>query len=198
MIAVIDYNMGNLRSVAKALELLDAKVIVTSDIKLIKKADKIVFPGVGAFGDAMIELKKLNLIDTLKEEIFKKPFLGICLGLELLFEGSEEAKDVKGLSIFKGSVKRFSRKVKIPHMGWNQIMIKKGCPIFKNIPDNTFMYFCHSYYVAPSDKNIIATQTKYDLDFVSAVAKDNIFAVQFHPEKSQKIGLKLLENFIKL
>ncbi|MEW6171056.1 MAG: imidazole glycerol phosphate synthase subunit HisH [Candidatus Omnitrophota bacterium] len=198
MIVVVDYKMGNLRSVSKALEAVGAKVIVTSSPKIIKKATKLVFPGVGAFGDAMQELEKLNLIDTLKEEIFKKPFLGICLGLELLFEESDEAKGMNGLGIFKGKIKLFPVKVKIPHMGWNQIQIKKKCPIFKNIPDDAFMYFCHSYYVPKSDKSIIASETNYGLNFVSAVNKDNIFAVQFHPEKSQKMGLKLLENFIKL
>lgn len=201
MIAIIDYGMGNLRSVQKALESVGAITKVTSDSKEIGTAEKLVLPGVGAFGQAMNRLSELGLVSAIKQFIrSKKPFLGICLGLQLLFSKSEENPDFKGLGVFSGVVKRF-RKHKVPHIGWNQIMIskdKKNNPIFNGIEDNAYAYFCHSYYVEPNDKNIIAAETEYAINFVSAVAVDNIWAVQFHPEKSQNIGLKLLKNFIEL
>ena len=213
MIAVIDYGMGNLRSVAKALESAGAnEVRVSSDAGIIRGADKIVLPGVGAIKEAMRELKRLNLIEVIQENIFKKPFLGICLGLQLLFERSEEGGRVRGLGVFKGTVRRFPDRLKVPHMGWNQINIKYQISnikntnqkpnisnlFLKNIPDNSFFYFCHSYYAAPQDKNIIAATTDYGLEFASAIRKDNLFACQFHPEKSQSLGLKLLKNFVEL
>ena len=213
MIAVIDYGMGNLRSVAKALESAGAnEVRVSSDAGIIRGADKIVLPGVGAIKEAMRELKRLNLIEVIQENIFKKPFLGICLGLQLLFERSEEGGRVRGLGVFKGTVRRFPDRLKVPHMGWNQINIKYQIsnikntnqkpklsnPFLKNIPDNSCFYFCHSYYAAPKDKNIIATTTDYGLEFASAIRKDNLFACQFHPEKSQNSGLRLLKNFVEL
>src|SRR3989338_7600283 len=213
MIAVIDYGMGNLRSVAKALESAGAnEVRVSSDAGIIRGADKIVLPGVGAIKEAMRELKRLNLIEVIHENIFKKPFLGICLGLQLLFERSEEGGRVRGLGVFKGTVRRFPDRLKVPHMGWNQINIKyqksktkntnqkpKISNLFlKNIPENSFFYFCHSYYAAPQDKNIIAATTDYGLEFASAIRKDNLFACQFHPEKSQSLGLRLLKNFVEL
>ena len=198
MIAVIDYGMGNLRSVAKALEAAGAAdVRITSDPKIISQADKIVLPGVGAFKEAMRELRRLGLIKAIKDNIFKKPFLGICLGLQLLFSESEEGGKVKGLGIFPGIVRRFPDKLKVPHMGWNQIKVKKG-KILKNIPKNAYFYFCHSYYVVPKDKGLIAAATDYGKEFVSAIAKDNLFACQFHPEKSQASGLRLLKNFVKI
>ncbi len=202
MIAIIDYGMGNLRSVEKALEVSGAKdVFVTSKLKDIKKADKIVMPGVGAMKEAMQALRKLRLIEPLKVIITQKPYLGICLGLQLLFEKSEEGRSTKGLGIFKGRVVKFPDKVKVPHMGWNELRVKgeglRG-KLLKNIPDNSYFYFCHSYYVEPEDKSIILAQTGYGFDFTSAICKDNIFAVQFHPEKSQRLGLKLLENFVKI
>ena len=213
MIAIIDYGMGNLRSVAKALEAQGAKnVKVTSSAALISKADKIVLPGVGAAVEAMQELENLRLSEVIKKNIFKKPFLGICLGLQLLFTESQEGGKVRGLGILKGKVRRFSEELKVPHMGWNQIKIKNqkskikntnqkskiSNPFFKNIPDNSYFYFCHSYYVIPEDKSIIIATTDYGREFVSAVAKDNLFACQFHPEKSQRVGLRLLENFVKV
>ncbi len=213
MIAVIDYGMGNLRSVAKALESVGAnEVRVSSDAGIIRGADKIVLPGVGAIKEAMRELKRLNLIETIHENIFKKPFLGICLGLQLLFERSEEGGRVRGLGVFKGTVRRFPDRLKVPHMGWNQINIKyqksktkntnqkpKISNLFlKNIPENSYFYFCHSYYADPEDKNIIAAVTDYGLEFASAIREDNLFACQFHPEKSQNLGLKLLKNFVEL
>jgi len=200
MIAIIDYGMGNLRSVQKALEKTGAdSVKITSSVKDIDRAQKIVMPGVGAMPEAMKALEKLKLIPVIKRNIFKKPYLGICLGLQLLFEDSEEGKNTKGIGILKGKVRRFSGKLKVPHMGWNQIKrVAYDCPILKNIPDNAYFYFCHSYYVAPQDDNIIAATTDYGRAFASLVCKDNLYAMQFHPEKSQKLGLKILENFVKL
>lgn len=199
MIVVIDYGMGNLRSVAKALAKVGAKVVVSSRPADIKKAEKIVLPGVGAFGDAVKELKRRRLFNPIKEEVKKgKPFLGICLGMQLLLEKSSENPGVKGLGLIKGAVKRFSKKVKVPQIGWNQIKIKKGCPLFEGIPNSSYVYFCHSYYAVPKNKNVVATRTSYNVNFASAVYDKNIFAVQFHPEKSQKLGLKILRNFVKL
>lgn len=206
MIAVIDYGMGNLRSVAKALEAAGAREVrVTSSARVIRAADKIVLPGVGAISEAMRELKKIGLIEAIKESVFKKPFLGICLGLQLLFTESQEGGRVKGLGIFKGEVKRFPSKLKVPHMGWNQIKRTRRqapgktqeCFMLKGIPDNSFFYFCHSYYVKPQDKGLIVTTTDYGMEFVSSISKDNLFACQFHPEKSQRSGLSMLRNFVE-
>ena len=201
MIAVIDYGMGNLGSVSKALVSLGAKVRVTQKGSDLKKADKIVLPGVGAFKDAMSALGTLKLLDPIKEAIAsKKPYLGICLGLELLFDESEEGGSSKGMGILKGDVVRFRDPLlKVPHIGWNQIKKKAAnCPLFKGTEDNTFFYFVHSYYVRPKDKGIIATVTEYGSDFTSMIWKDNIYAVQYHPEKSQQAGLTFLESFIRL
>ncbi len=205
MIVVIDYGMGNLHSVRKALEVVGAKVKVSSRIEDISRADKIVFPGVGSFGEAMNELKRRKLVQPIKDAINDgKPFLGLCLGLQLLFERSEEAPGVKGLGVLKGDVKRFKGKgLKVPHMGWNNIvhsskLIVQSSKIFKKIPNNSYMYFVHSYYVKPTDKKVILTTTDYGINFASGVCKDNIYAFQFHPEKSQAVGLKILENFVAL
>lgn len=201
MIAVIDYETGNLGSVSKALESLGAKVKVTQKSSDLKKADKIVLPGVGAFKDAMSALGNLGLIEPLKDAIAaKKPYLGICLGLELLFDESEEGGSSGGMGILKGDVIKFRDPLlKVPHIGWNQLNKKRAdCPLFKGINDDAFFYFVHSYYVRPRDKEIIAAVTDYGCDFTSMVWKDNIYAVQYHPEKSQQAGLKFLENFIKL
>ncbi|MDO8462120.1 MAG: imidazole glycerol phosphate synthase subunit HisH [Deltaproteobacteria bacterium] len=201
MIAVIDYGMGNLKSVSKALEAVGAKVIVTRDPKVIKKADRLVLPGVGAFADCMANLKKQNLIGPIKEFIQTgRPFLGICLGLQLLFDEGEEFGRHKGLGILPGRVVRFHlpKKLKIPQMGWNQILKKNGNRLFQKIDDGSSFYFVHSYIVVPKEKKIVATTTDYGREFVSAIAKENIFACQFHPEKSQKNGLKLLQAFTKI
>lgn len=206
MIAVIDYGMGNLRSVYKALEKVGAKARITSNKADLKKATHIVFPGVGAFGEAMKELKHRNLIRPLKDAIAEgKYFLGLCLGLQLLFERSEEDKGLKGLSVLKGDVKRFRVKgLKVPHMGWNNIVTKSyshkvtSAKILKGVPSGSYMYFVHSYYVAPKEKDIIITATDYGTNFVSGIHKDNIYGFQFHPEKSQEVGLKILENFVRL
>jgi glutamine amidotransferase len=205
MIAIIDYGMGNLRSVAKALESLGAEVKITASSDIIKKASGVVLPGVGAMPDAMKALQKAKVISSIKKAIAEdKPFLGICLGLQLLFETSEEGGGCKGLGIFKGSVPKFSfpkaqADLKIPHMGWNTIEIKaQKLKILDKVNDESHVYFVHSYYVRPKDKNIIATTTNYGLEFCSSIAKGNLFACQFHPEKSQKIGLKILSNFVKM
>lgn len=200
-IALIDYGMSNLRSVAKACEHLGARVTVTADAKTILAADKVILPGVGAFGHAVDELSKRNLAETLKEALARgKIFLGICLGLQLLFETSEEAPGIKGLCVLPGAVKKFPRLpgIKIPHMGWNQLRItQESLPLFREIPDNSFFYFVHSYYAASEQQNTIAAECDYaGITFSAAVAKENVFAVQFHPEKSQKPGLQLLKNFI--
>ncbi len=198
MIAVIDYGMGNLRSVQKALESVGAKTVVTQSAKEIKQADKIVLPGVGAIEQAMQRLSSLNLVEVIKETIRQnKPFLGICLGLQLLFSESEEGGKVEGLGIIPGNVKKL-KGLKVPHIGWNQIRrTSKECLLFKGIPEEAFFYFCHSYYVEPQDKKIVSLNTEYGLNFCSGICKENIFGVQFHPEKSQVFGLKILENFVK-
>jgi glutamine amidotransferase len=202
MIAIIDYGMGNIHSVQKALESMGAQTLVTNKPKDIKACDKAVLPGVGAFGDAMVEIEKQKLVSVIKEHIKKnKLFLGICLGMHLLFDSSEESPGVKGLAILKGEVKKFKtlNLIKVPHMGWNQLMIvKRDCPLFKDLADDSYVYFCHSYYSVLKKEEDIAAVTKYGIDFSSVIWQDNIFATQFHPEKSQSVGLKILENFVKL
>jgi len=208
MIAVIDYGMGNLRSVQKALEFVGAKVIVTHDPDLILNADSVVLPGVGAFKDCMANLEELKLIDPIRKFIDGgKPFLGICLGLQVLFEESEEYGPVAGLGILPGKVVKFpggssetknGRPIKIPHMGWNQIKVKKNVPLFGGVGDAPYFYFVHSYYVVPEDQNMIATVTNYGVEFVSGIQHKNIYAFQFHPEKSQTLGLSILERFSNL
>ena len=204
MIAIVDYGMGNIRSVEKAFLKVGADVTITSDAGTIADAKGIVLPGVGAFRDCMANLDKLNLIDVILGEIRKgKPFLGICLGLQLLFTESEEFGACKGLDLFPGKVTRFNfdslpgagEKLKIPHMGWNTATIDRRPPIFDGVPDNSYFYFVHSFYVVPDDKSIVATRTEYGADFCSMVWKDNVFATQFHPEKSQETGLKVLRGF---
>ena len=191
--------MGNLRSVQKALEKVGAQAHVTSSAAEIVKADKVVLPGVGAMAPAIARLQELGLVDAIRRVTKEgKPFLGICLGLQLLFEKSSEGGHVDGLRILEGHVQRFSM-LKVPHMGWNQIKIQPaGKEMYKGISDNENVYFCHSYYVQPKDQNIAASVTEYGIDFVSSVVKDNIWGVQFHPEKSQKVGLQILKNFSQL
>lgn len=200
MIVVVDYMMGNLRSVCKACLLTVDNAVVSASKKKIKDADKIILPGVGAFADAVRELKKLKLFDVLKERINAGiPFLGVCLGMQLLFTRSEEAAGVKGLDIIKGNVCRFGPNLKVPQIGWNELEIQsKDCQLFKGVRNKSFVYFCHSYYCAPKDKNVIAASTFYGRPYCSVIWKDNIFGVQFHPEKSQKVGLKILHNFLRL
>jgi imidazole glycerol-phosphate synthase subunit HisH len=210
MIVVVDYGMGNLRSVEKAFLKLGHRVKVTSSPKEVEQADGIVLPGVGAFPDCMKNLQKFELINPIRDGIKSgRPFLGICLGYQLLFEESDEFGPCKGLGIFKGRVKRFSDKMpdpdaakgaflKVPHMGWNRVEVKKPHPVLEGIESGSFYYFVHSYYVDPEDRSLIATSTDYGIEFASSIAKDNVFASQFHPEKSQKKGLKLLGNFAGL
>lgn len=196
-LVIIDYKMGNISSVYNALKYLNIPVQLTNNKKKIKESSGIILPGVGSFGDAVKNIKELNIFELLITELNKgKPYLGICLGLQLLFERSEEYKKCKGFSIFKGEVVRFKEKgIKIPHIGWNQILIKRKNPMYKNIKNNSYFYFVHSYYAKPKDNNIVSTTTFYGEEFVSSIYKDNIYAVQFHPEKSQEDGLKLIKNF---
>ncbi len=203
MIAVVDYGMGNLRSVQKALENVGCKVLVTSSPQQILDARSLVLPGVGAFKDCIHNLGKLNLIEPILKSIKNgKPFLGICLGLQILFTESEEFGKSLGLNLVKGTVVRFSggrnadrTRLKVPHMGWNAISIKRNLPLFNGIEDGSFFYFVHSYYVVPDDKDTVVTTTSYGIEFASCIQKENIFACQFHPEKSQQLGLQLLRNF---
>jgi glutamine amidotransferase len=200
MIAVIDYGMGNIRSVEKAFLKIGADVRVTNRPGDIEKADGVVLPGVSAFRDCVRELKDLDLTNVVMDTIKKgKPFLGICLGLQILFTESEEFGRCSGLDIFKGKVVRFRNSgLKIPQMGWNQLNIRPGNPLFNGIPDKSYFYFVHSYYVVPEDEGIIATTTDYGPEFTSSIRKDNVYAVQFHPEKSQAMGLQVLRNFGKI
>lgn len=200
MIVIVDYMMGNLRSVHKACLLTRKDCIVSCDRKKIEAAQKIILPGVGAFADALKELKKIEVFDILKKKIASGvPFLGVCLGMQLLFPSSQEAPGVKGLDCLKGSVELFGPRVKVPQIGWNELEIKnKDCPLFKGITGSPYVYFCHSYYCRPKEKSVIAGETFYGKVYASAVWKDNIFGVQFHPEKSQSTGLKILNNFLNL
>lgn len=201
MIAIVDYGMGNIRSVEKGFAKVGADVRITSDPKIIADAKGIVLPGVGAFRDCMKNLDNLKLLDSIVKEIRKgKPYLGICLGLQILFSESEEFGICKGLDVFKGKVVKFrfdadKQSLKIPHMGWNTVKLLRKPPIFGGIPDNSYFYFVHSYYVAPADNDIIGGTTDYGIEFTSMVWKDNVFATQFHPEKSQELGLKILKGF---
>jgi len=200
MIAIIDYGMGNLRSVQKGFERMGREAVVTRDPRTILDAGKVVLPGVGAFPDCMRNLEEYGLIDSVQKSIASgKPFLGICLGLQLLFTESEEFGISKGLDIIKGRVIRFKgaefKDLKIPHMGWNSVSIKRRPPTMADVPDNSYFYFVHSFHVVPEDKGVIATTTNYGIDFISSIWKDNIFAVQFHPEKSQALGLSILKRF---
>lgn len=201
MIAIIDYGAGNLQSVKKALDFIGAESIITDNPETINACDKILLPGVGSFGDAMDSMRQKGLVETVKENALSgKPFLGICLGLQLLFEESEETPNVKGLGIFKGKIKKFPNDMglKIPHIGWNSLEIRQNDTIFKEIPQNSYVYFVHSYYLHADEESDVATVTNYGIDFHSAVGKGNIFATQFHPEKSGEVGLQILRNFANM
>ena len=206
MIAILDYGMGNLRSVHKALEKMGFPAMVTQDPTELRKAAGLVVPGVGAFGKAMENLQQLGLVKPIVEFVESgKPFLGICLGLQLLFSGSEEFGFRKGLSLFEGRVVRFSfslagelpakESLKVPHMGWNSLHMYKRPSVLDGIADGAYFYFVHSYYPIPERQEIVATTTDYGGEFVSSISQGNLFACQFHPEKSQGLGLKLLNNF---
>lgn len=199
-IVIVDYGMGNLRNVQRGFERAGFDARVTRSRKEIEKASGVVLPGVGAFRDCMINLERYHLIETILQSIEKgKPFLGICLGLQILFSESEEFGLHKGLGVVKGRVVKFKPdpEHKVPHMGWNTVEKKKEVPMLKEVRGGDFFYFVHSYYVVPDDKDWIATTTHYGIPFTSSIWKDNIFATQFHPEKSQEKGLKILEAFAK-
>jgi len=195
--AIIDYGMGNLRSVSKAFERLGYKAEITRDARQIAEASHVVLPGVGAFPDCMQNLEQMGLIDPILKALSSgKPFLGICLGLQLLFTESEEFGLHKGLGWVQGRVVRFKgTRLKIPHMGWNTLVVKKQVSALEGLPIEAMVYFVHSYYVLPEDSTVIASTTDYGAPFVSSIAIDNVFACQFHPEKSQAVGLRLLQNF---
>jgi len=198
MIAIVDYGMGNLRSVSKAFEAAGHQAVVTRDKRVINNASHVVLPGVGAFGDCMANLEKFELAEAIRSTIQSgKPFLGICLGLQLLFTESEEFGVHKGLGIIPGIVRRFALDptLKVPHMGWNQVNAERPCPLFEGIVDGSDWYFVHSYFVDPTDRAVAATTTTYGIPFVSAIWRENIVACQFHPEKSQSVGLRLVKNF---
>lgn len=201
MIAIIDYDAGNLKSVEKALQFLGESCIITRDREQLLGADKVILPGVGAFGDAMEKLAQYQLIDVIKEIVSQNiPFLGICLGLQLLFEKSEEAAGVKGLSILEGEIVKIPPKegLKIPHIGWNSIQIKEGAKLFQGFEQSPYVYFVHSYYLRAKRQEEVAAVTEYSTLIHASVEKDNIFACQFHPEKSGEAGLRILKNFASL
>lgn len=201
MLFIIDYQMGNLRSVQKGFEKVGHAATISSDPAALLAADKIVLPGVGAFPDAIAELQRRNLVEPIREAIAAgKPFLGICLGLQLLFDVGHEGGRHEGLGILRGEVARFDlpAEYKVPHMGWNRLNIRRRAPILEGLDEGVFAYFVHSYYVVPQDASVIATETDYGGPFCSMVWRDNIYATQFHPEKSQSDGLRILKNFAEL
>ena len=198
MIAIIDYGMGNLRSVSKAFEAVGHEAVVTRNAQVIGNASHVVLPGVGAFGDCMANIERYGLVEPIRASVQSgKPFLGICLGLKVLFTESEEFGPHKGLGIILGKVRRFAvgTGLKVPHIGWNQVDFQRVCPLFDGIADGTDWYFVHSYFVDPQEPQLAASTTTYGAPFVSSIWKDNIVACQFHPEKSQAVGLRLIKNF---
>ena len=201
MIAIIDYDAGNIKSVEKALKLLGQDVVITRNPEEILSADKVILPGVGAFGDAMGKLHEYGLVEVIKEVVERKiPFLGICLGLQLMFESSDETPGVEGLGILKGKILRIpeSGDLKIPHMGWNSLHFQNEGRLFANLPQNSYVYFVHSYYLQAEDESIVKATTEYSTCIHASVEKDNVFACQFHPEKSSDVGLTILKNFCEL
>lgn len=201
MIAMIDYDAGNIKSVEKALQKLGADVVITKEPRVILNADKVILPGVGSFGDAMNNLKKYGLDDVIHQVVEKgTPFLGICLGLQLLFERSDESPEVTGLGILKGEILRIpdAEGLKIPHMGWNSLHLQNNGRLFKGLRENDYVYFVHSYYLKAEDEEIVKATTNYSVNIHASVEKNNVFACQFHPEKSSDVGLKILKNFVEL
>ncbi len=199
MIAIIDYGMGNLRSVQRAFEYVGAEVVVTAQRETIESASAVVLPGVGAFGKAMSNLEQEGLTDVIRQVIAQgRPFLGICLGLQLLFEDSDEMGQHKGLGVFGGKVKRFEVDLKVPQIGWNQIHVQQASRLLEGVADGSYAYFVHSYYVVPADPEIVLAATDYEIDYASIIGQDNVFGIQFHPEKSQAVGLRILRNFMRL
>ena len=201
MIAIIDYGIGNLKSVHNAVSFISpqTKSIVTSDPDIVSKADKVIFPGQGAMPDCILQLNKRGLKGAVIEAAKEKPFLGICLGLQMLFETSEEG-DVEGFGLLPGAVKRFqlnkNERIKIPHMGWNKVHLSTSHPLWNKIDSDSRFYFVHSFYAEVTNKNLVMATSTHGEEFTCAIAKDNVFAMQFHPEKSSKLGLQLLKNFI--
>ena len=201
MIAIIDYDAGNIRSVEKAMAKLGQEVWITRDRERIMNADKVILPGVGSFGDAMAHLREYNLIEVIKDVVAeKKPFLGICLGLQLLYESSEETPGVEGLGILKGKILKIPEQegLKIPHMGWNSLHLQNDGRLFRGIEQNPYVYFVHSYYLKAEEEETVKATTEYSVKIHASVEKDNVFACQFHPEKSSDLGLQILKNFAEL
>ena len=201
MIAIIDYNAGNIRSVEKAMAKLGQEVWITRDRERIMNADKVILPGVGSFGDAMAHLREHNLVEVIKDVVAeKKPFLGICLGLQLLYESSEETPGVEGLGILKGKILKIpeQKDLKIPHMGWNSLHLQNDGRLFRGIEQNPYVYFVHSYYLKAGEEETVKATTEYSVNIHASVEKDNVFACQFHPEKSGDLGLQILKNFAEL
>ena len=201
MIAIIDYDAGNLKSVEKALQFLGQECVITRDFHEIKKADKVILPGVGSFGDAMSQLRKFELDKVIHEVAAEqKPFLGICLGLQLLFDGSEESEGVEGLHLLDGEILRIPEQegLKIPNIGWNSLDLQNNGRLFQNLEGSPFVYFVHSYYLKAREESIVKATIEYSTHIHASVEKDNIFACQFHPEKSGTVGLQILSNFAKL
>lgn len=203
MIAIVDYGVGNLYSVEKAFARFSSDVVLTHEAEIIDKADKVVLPGVGAFGDCMKNFKASGLVDAVLRAVNSgKPVIGICVGLQIMFEGSDESPGVAGLGIFKGRVRKINApELKIPHMGWNSLTVNENASVnidlFKNIRENPYVYFVHSYYAVPEDKSVITAKTVYGEEITAAVGKDNVIATQFHPEKSGDIGLSIIKNFVE-
>ena len=201
MVAIIDYDAGNIKSVEKAIQFLGEDVIVTRNPAEILNASGVILPGVGSFGDAMEKLHKYNLIPVIHEVVERKiPFLGICLGLQLLFEKSDESPGVEGLGVLKGEIKRIPDKegLKIPHIGWNSLKFPNEGRLYEGISEDSYVYFVHSYYLEAMENAIVVATTEYGINIHASVEKDNVFACQFHPEKSSSVGLKILENFLKI
>ena len=201
MVAIIDYDAGNIKSVEKAIQFLGEEAIITRNPDEILSASHVILPGVGAFGDAMEKLHKYGLIPVIHEVVKRDiPFLGICLGLQLMFDRSEETPGVEGLSILKGEIKRIPDKedLKIPHIGWNSLKYPNVGRLYKDIPEDSYVYFVHSYYLDAEEKDIVVATTEYGTNIHASVEKGNVFACQFHPEKSSSVGLKILENFLKV
>ena len=201
MIAIIDYDAGNIKSVQKAMEFLGEEVVITRDAEVILQADGVILPGVGAFGDAMDKLHRYNLVEVIREVVKQQiPFLGICLGLQLLFESSDETPGVEGLGILEGRIKRIPDKddLKIPHIGWNSLSYPNKGRLYEGIQDESYVYFVHSYYLEAENPEIVVATTEYGTCIHASVEKGNVFACQFHPEKSSSVGLKILDNFLKI
>ena len=201
MIAIIDYDAGNIKSVEKAMLLLGQEVKITREKDELLNADKVILPGVGAFGDAMGKIRQYGLEEVIKEVVKKEtPFLGICLGLQLLFESSDETPGVEGLGILKGKILRIPDKegLKIPHMGWNSLKFPKEGRLFKGLPEDSYVYFVHSYYLEAEEESIVTATTEYSTRIHASVEQGNVFACQFHPEKSSDVGIQILRNFVEL